>query len=54
MSCSRKSSTTSHGNSCGRVDLGRARRDALARERAHELAELALLVGQRSQGTAEV
>ena len=29
------------------VDLGRARRDPLARERAHEVAELALLVGQR-------
>ncbi len=30
-----------------RVDLGRARRDPLARERADELAQLPLLVGQR-------
>ena len=29
-----------------RVDLGRPRRDPLARERAHELPDLALLVGQ--------
>ena len=29
------------------VDLGRARGDALAREVAHEVANLALLVGQR-------
>ena len=34
----------------GLVDLGRARRDPLARERAHELADLALLVGQRVEG----
>src|SRR5581483_11854612 len=32
------------------VDLVRARRDALAREGAHELADLALLVGQRVEG----
>ena len=32
------------------VDLGRARRDALAGERAHEVADLALLVGQRIVG----
>ena len=32
------------------VDLGRARRDPLARERPHELADLALLVGQRVEG----
>ena len=32
------------------VDLGRARRDALARERAHELADLPLLVGQDVPG----
>ena len=32
------------------VDLGRARRDALARERADELADLELLVGQRLPG----
>ena len=32
------------------VDLGRARGDALAGERAHEVADLALLVGQRVEG----
>ena len=32
------------------VDLGRARRHALARERAHELADLPLLVGQDVPG----
>ena len=32
------------------VDLGRARRDPLARERAHELADLALLVAQDVPG----
>ena len=32
------------------VDLGGARRDPLARDRAHELADLALLVGQRVEG----
>jgi hypothetical protein len=32
------------------VDLGRARGDALARESAHEVADLALLVGQRFVG----
>ena len=32
------------------VDLGRARRDAVARERADELADLELLVGQRLPG----
>ena len=37
----------SHGNSAVLVDLGRARRDALAGERADEVADLALLVGQR-------
>ena len=34
----------------GLVDLGRARRDALARERPDELADLALLVVQRVEG----
>ena len=34
------------------VDLGRARRDPLARERPHELADLELLVGQRLPGHA--
>ena len=34
----------------GLVDLGRAGRDALARERPHELANLALLVVQRVEG----
>ena len=53
-SFSRKSSTTSHGNSAALVDLGRPRRDALARERAHELADLALLVGQRVEGAHRV
>ena len=32
------------------VDLGRTRRDALARERAHELADLPLLLGQDVPG----
>ena len=36
------------------VDLRRARRDPLARERAHELADLPLLVGQRLLGHATV
>ena len=36
------------------VDLGRARRDPLARERADELAELALLVGQDVPGHAAI
>ncbi len=31
----------------GLVDLGRARRDALARERANELADLALILRER-------
>ena len=35
------------------VDLGRARGDALAGERAHEVADLALLVGQRVVGHGE-
>ena len=35
-----------------RVDLRGARRDPLARERAHELAELPLLVGQDVPGHA--
>ena len=47
MSFSRKSSTTSHGNSRDLVDLRRPRRDPLAGERAHEVADLPLLVGQR-------
>ena len=49
-SFSRKSSTTSHGNSARLVDLGGPRRDPLARERADELADLPLLVGQRIDG----
>ena len=32
------------------VDLGRARRDPIARDGAHELADLELLVGQRLPG----
>ena len=32
------------------VDLGRARRDPLPRERAHELADLALLLGEDVPG----
>ena len=35
------------------VDLGRARRDPLARELAHEVADLALLVGERLVATDE-
>ena len=46
-SFSRKSSTTSHGNSAG-LSISAARgRDPLARERADEVADLALLGGQR-------
>ncbi len=36
------------------VDLRGARRDPLARERADELADLELLVGQRLPGHVEV
>ena len=36
------------------VDLGGARRDALARDRPHELADLELLVGQRLPGHARI
>jgi hypothetical protein len=50
MSFSRKSSTTSHGNSCELVDLGGARRDPLARELPDEVAQLALLVVQDVPG----
>ena len=46
-SFSRKSSTTSHGKLVALVDLGRPRRDPLARELADEIADLALLLGQR-------
>ena len=50
MSFSRKSSTTSHGKLVRLVDLRGARRDPLARERADEVADLALLVGQLIPG----
>ena len=36
------------------VDLGRARGDPLARDRAHELADLELLVGQRLPGHGRI
>ena len=42
------------GNSRRLVDLGRARGDALAGERADEVADLALLVGQRVVGHREI
>ncbi len=54
MSFSRKSSTTSHGNSCESVDLRRARRDPLARDLADEIAQLPLLVGQDVPGHAAI
>ena len=50
MSFSRNSSTTSHGNSWERVDLGGARRDPLARELPDEVAQLPLLVVQDVPG----
>ena len=50
MPCSRKSSTTSHGNSCD-SSISAARGAIRSRAmRAHELADLELLVGQRLPG----
>ena len=49
ISCSRKSSTTSHGNSCD-ASISAARGAMRSGERSHELADLELVVGERLPG----